>query len=109
MAKDYNPVTAEDTLAFQGDAVADERAKRAEDAGVVAPEYAGYAEALENYESRSDVETLKDRRARENGTSFRDADFRRETDSEDSDQGGVVTSEKAANVKPVQAKNFKNA
>jgi hypothetical protein len=107
MTEEYKPVTAEDVLAAHGDPVAEERAKTAADAGVVAPEYAGYEEALENYEARSDVETLANRRARENGTSFRDAAFRREVGG-DEDEGGVVTSEKATQTKPEQTKNFKD-
>ncbi len=109
MAEEYRPVTAEDALAPHGDPVAEERAKRAEDAGVVAPEYANYVEALENYESRSDVETLEARRARESGTSFGDAQFRRDAKSDDSaPDGGVVTSDKATGVKTEQQKTFKN-
>ncbi len=109
MAKEYKPVTAEDALAPHGDPVAEERAKRAEDAGVVAPEYADYVEALENYESRSDVETLEARRAREGGTSFRDAQFRRDANSDETaPAGGVVTSEKATGAKTEQSDKFKD-
>jgi hypothetical protein len=39
---------------------------------------ADYAEALAVYEARSDVEPLLDRRAREAGTAFTDADFVRD-------------------------------
>lgn len=109
MSEEYKPVTAQDALAAHGDPVAEERAKTAEDAGVVAPEYANYVEALKNYEARSDVETLEARRARENGTSFRDAQFRRDADKgeESAPEGGVVTSDKATNAKTEQSKNFK--
>ncbi len=109
MAEEYKPVTAEDALAPHGDPVAKERAERAEEAGVVAPEYVNYVEALENYESRSDVETLEARRARENGTSFRDAQFRRDLNSDDTaPAGGVVTSDAATQKKDEQGKKLKD-
>lgn len=46
--------------------------ERAEKAGVAAPQFVDYEEALENYQARDDVETLESRRARENGGKFRD-------------------------------------
>lgn len=46
-------------------------------AGVTRSEYIGYADALDNYESREDVEPLEERRAREAGDAYADADFRR--------------------------------
>lgn len=76
----------------RGNKVDEEAAKRAEEAGVVAPEYVDYEEAQRNYESRPDVETLEHRRAREAGTSFDDTKFRREVGGADE---GVVTSDKA--------------
>lgn len=57
-------------------------AKAAEKAGVVDAAYVDYEPALKNYEGRKDVETLEDRRARENGTSFSEANFVREGKSE---------------------------
>lgn len=88
MAKDYKyePVTA-DQVADEA-AVDREAAKRAEDAGVVDAAYVDYEKALENYEQRSDVETLEQRRARQNATKFETAKFRREGVS-----AGLVTSE----------------
>jgi hypothetical protein len=76
----------------RGNKVDEEAAARAAEAGKVAPEYVDYEAALENYESRPDVETLEQRRARENGTSFADAAFRREVGASDA---GVVTSDEA--------------
>jgi hypothetical protein len=77
----------------RGNKVDEEAAERAAEAGKVAPEYVDYEAALENYESRPDVETLEQRRARENGTSFADAAFRREVGQ--AQEGGVVTSDQA--------------
>jgi hypothetical protein len=93
--KEYKPVTAEDALAPHMDVTTEESLKRAEEAGVVAPEYVDYSEALHNYESRSDVEPLSERRAREVGSDFRDASFRREAGEE---EGGVITSDKTKGV-----------
>lgn len=76
----------------RGNKVDEERVARAEEAKVTDPAYVDYEAALENYESRPDVETLEQRRARENGTSFADAAFRRDAEA---DQAGVVTSAKA--------------
>jgi hypothetical protein len=73
----YAPRTAQDEMAVHADKVDVHSAKAAEEAGVTAPEYVDYEAALENYEARSDVETLAQRRARESGVSFADADFRR--------------------------------
>ena len=80
--------------AERGNKVDEEAAARAEDAGVKSAEYVDYEAALQNYESRPDVETLEQRRARENGTSFGDAAFRREAGQ---DQPGVVTSDETDN------------
>lgn len=44
---------------------------------VSAAAYANYATALGNHEARADIESLADRRAREYGDSFADADFMR--------------------------------
>lgn len=77
----------------RGNKVDEDRAKRADEAGVTDPAFVDYEQALENYEGRPDVETLEQRRARESGTSFADASFRREVGEADA---GVVTSDKAA-------------
>lgn len=83
---DYKPVTAQVRLANTYAAQVNDGKELAEEAGVVNPAHVDYVEALENYESRADVETLAARRAREAGTSFSDADFVRTNDPE-----GVVT------------------
>lgn len=46
-------------------------------AGVSHPAYIGYAAALATHEARPDIESLADRRAREYGDAFTDADFMR--------------------------------
>lgn len=57
----------------------DQAAKdRAQAAGVTHSEYVGYAAGMTNYESRSDVEPLAERRAREGATTFAATDFRRQ-------------------------------
>lgn len=53
----------------------------AEAAGVSRSEYVGYAEAFAEYEKRSDVEPLSERRAREAATSAADQDFVRSDDN----------------------------
>lgn len=79
MAEDYKPVTAHDNAQGIGPLASDlESEKRAKDEGVTSPAYVGYEEALKNYESRSDVETLEQRLAREVGPSFDAAQFARE-------------------------------
>lgn len=56
----------------------DQAAKdRAVAAGVTHSEYVNYAAGMANYESRSDVEPLAERRARDIGDQFSDTDFRR--------------------------------
>lgn len=65
---EYKPVTAQ-AVADEG-ALDRENAEKAEKAKVSDVSRIDYVEALKNYESRSDVETLAQRRARENGTSF---------------------------------------
>src|SRR5688500_10334479 len=84
---DYSGLLAPVERGNKGD---EERAKRAEEAKVTDPAFVDYEHALENYESRPDVETLEQRRAREAGTSFHDAHFRR--DAEEA-KPGVVTSD----------------
>lgn len=54
----------------------------AEAAHVEKPEYINYAEALAVYESRSDIEPLADRRARDNGATFAATDFVRSSDAD---------------------------
>ena len=56
-----------------------EDAQRAADAGVTSVSYIDYAEALDNYGTRPDVEPLAHRRARELASDFADQDFMRET------------------------------
>lgn len=46
-------------------------------AGVTRTEYVDYVDALENYQSRDDVEPLVERRAREAAADFADQSFRR--------------------------------
>lgn len=48
---------------------------RADTANVRKVEFINYAQALTNYETRDDVETLAHRRARDNGTTFAATDF----------------------------------
>lgn len=55
----------------------DESRAAAVTAGVSHPAYIDYALALETHQSRSDIETLADRRKREYGSDFNDADFMR--------------------------------
>ena len=83
---DYNPVTAQVALANTYASSETDDAELAEEAGVVNPAHVDYEEALKNYESRADVETLANRRARESGVAFSDADFVRTNDP-----SGVVT------------------
>lgn len=83
---DYKPVTAQVAINETYAKTVDDGAELAEEAGVVNSAHVDYDEALKNYESRSDVETLAARRARDNGTSFSDTDFVRTNDPE-----GVVT------------------
>lgn len=92
MAKkyEYKPVTAFDVA--DENAVDNDAAKRAEEAGVVDAAHIDYVEALENYEARPDVETLAERRARESGVKFEDAQFRREGKG----SAAVATSDKVS-------------
>jgi hypothetical protein len=60
--------------------VAQDAKDRAEAAGVAHISYKGYAAALDNYESRDDVETLAHRRAREISTDDTQTDFTRAAD-----------------------------
>jgi hypothetical protein len=74
--KTAKQVVAEDDAAKQNDVEQDARDLAAA-AGVTHSEYVNYAARLTNYESRSDVEPLAERRAREAGDQFSDTDFRR--------------------------------
>lgn len=92
--QEYKPRTANAAVAPHGPhGVEEAAAKRAADAGVRAPEFVNYEEALENYQARPDVETLEDRRAREGGRDFNAASFRRVVGE---DEGGVTTSDEVA-------------
>lgn len=98
---DYKPRTAVDAVEPHGPhGVEEAAAKRAADAGVRAPEFVNYEEALENYQARPDVETLEDRRARESGRDFNAASFRREVGGDD--EGGVTTSDEVATPAPTR-------
>lgn len=81
---EYKPVTAQDAIADLGPLATDEEnKKKAQEAGVVSAAYVDYEKALKNYESRSDIETLEQRLAREIGGSFETAKHVREVkDSE---------------------------
>lgn len=106
---DYKPVTAQSAVAVHGPhGVEEAAAKRAADAGVRAPEFVNYEEALENYQSRPDIETLDERRRREGGRDFQAAAFRRDAGRDD--EGGVTTSEDVtttADAKPAARKTSK--
>ncbi|AXH69719.1 hypothetical protein HWB79_gp091 [Streptomyces phage LukeCage] len=93
--KDYQYKSSQDVVAPHLDPLAGEDAKRAEEAGVKDSAYVDYEEALKNYESRPDVETLAARRAREGGWKFEDAAFRRSAKDDELTGGGVVTSDDA--------------
>ena len=77
--KTAQQVVAEDDAAEQN-AVDQAARDLAAGAGVTHSEYVNYAAKLTNYESRSDVEPLAERRAREAGDQFSDTDFRRAGD-----------------------------
>ncbi|QDH94046.1 hypothetical protein SEA_EVY_211 [Streptomyces phage Evy] len=104
----YEPKTSQDVVAPHLDPLADEDAKRAEDAGVKDSAFVDYEAALDNYQSRADVETLAARRAREGGWKFEDAAFRRSAKDDELTGGGVVTSDQATDKAPEQDKDFKN-
>ena len=75
--------TAQQVLAGESDHDAqndlrDEAIAAAEADGVTRSEYINYEAKLANYEARADVEPLAERRARDIGDSFSDAQFRRE-------------------------------
>lgn len=89
--EEYKPVTAAESLAAYNEKATD-AAELREDEGVVHVAYVDYDKALKNYESRSDIETLESRQARENGTKFEANDFQRVVADE---YGGVVVPDKA--------------
>ena len=89
---EYNPRTASDVIAAYTDTVDAENVERAADAGVIDVAYIDYEEALDNYQNRSDVEPLAERRARTVGADFHDAEFRRQAGGPK--RAGVVTSAK---------------
>jgi len=73
------PVTAGNKVSETVQETPDADAKAAADtAGVSNPAYIGYAAALNTHQSRDDIETLADRRAREYGDAFADGDFMRQ-------------------------------
>jgi len=80
---EYNPVTAQDAIRDLGPLATDEEnKKKAADAGLVDVAYVDYEKALKNYEARSDIETLEQRLAREQGRTFDEAkENRKVTDS----------------------------
>lgn len=87
MAKeDYTVADREITALTAGERVAEtvqetpdaDAATFAESAGVSNAAYANYATALAAHANRDDIESLADRRAREYGDDFSDADFMRE-------------------------------
>lgn len=82
---DYNVADRNITATTAGEKVA-ETVQETPDADAAAfaatnnvskPEYANYAAALNAFQARDDIETLADRRAREYGDAFADADFMR--------------------------------
>lgn len=95
---EYKPETAQEAAKTGEDRLHARSAKRAEDAGVVHPAFVDYESALENYEGREDVEPLAERRARENGTDFRSASFRRQIGGVD--HTGVGTTDVVSDKSP---------
>lgn len=84
-AEDYNVADRPDAGRTAGEKIGDtaydnpdvDARERADAAGVSHPAYIDYAAALETFQSRDDIETLADRRKREYGSDFNDADFMR--------------------------------
>ena len=62
-------------------ALHEENVAFAETEGVRSAEFADYADALNSYGSRDDIEALADRRARDNASDPADQDFMREEPS----------------------------
>ena len=92
---EYKPRTAQDVARTVGAVQSDREKEKAADAGVTSVAFIDYEKALENYEAREDVEPLEERRARENGTSFHDAKFRRQVGGVD--HTGVGTTDETTN------------
>lgn len=90
---EYEPRTAHDVVATVGPVDVADAKERAREAGVTDAAFIQYEEAMKNYESRSDVEPLKERRAREGGRDFSEADFRRKVGA--TDNAGVVSTDTA--------------
>ncbi|QIN94107.1 hypothetical protein PP459_gp126 [Streptomyces phage Wakanda] len=90
---EYKPRTAHDVVGEVGPVDVADAKERAREAGVTDAAFVGYEEALHNYESRPDVETLKERRAREAGETFDEAGFRRQVGAVDN--AGVVSTDTA--------------
>lgn len=67
-----------------------EAAAAAETAGVSNAAFIGYAAALTTHESREDIESLADRRTRENAADYADADFMRAVASDTPPTPGSV-------------------
>lgn len=65
--------------------------------GVSRPEYANYADALDAYAARDDIEGLAERRAREVATTFAAADFMR-TEVYDPTTGAVNAPPRAGSI-----------
>jgi len=84
-AEDYNVADRPDAGRTAGEKIGDtafenpdtESRAAAVAAGVSHPAYIDYAVALEAHQTRADIETLADRRRREYGSDFNDADFMR--------------------------------
>lgn len=82
---DYNVADRDITALTAGERVAEtvqespdaDAAAFAAAGNVAKPEYRNYAAALNAFQARDDIETLADRRTRENGTTFAAADFMR--------------------------------
>lgn len=89
---EYKPRTAHDVVAANGPVDVEDAKERAAKAGVTDSAFVDYEEALKNYEGRSDIEPLKERRAREGGRDFSDAAFRRQVGGK---TPGVVTTDTA--------------
>jgi len=84
--EDYNVADRPDAGRVASEVLADstrgatpdaDAAARAKTAGVSHPAYIDYAEALEAFESRPDIEPLSARRAREYGSDFDAGEFMR--------------------------------
>lgn len=91
--------TAQEVLEEEGagdakwTALQEEARQRAETANVTRSEYVNYADKFAAYESRDDVETLADRRARENGENAAAADHvRSSTDANVARTDGIYRS-----------------